>query len=158
MGLRQALLAAACAFSAAPAALAGGLSGDYNTGPSLVEEAKGASLNIRFHPCTDDATTVCASVLAMIEPQGPSGRTTLPNGDPVVGAVMIRKLTTKRENEYRGGEILAIDESMKKGKMLWYGLKIDKNSDGALAVTGCLAFICPRKMVWTPVASDAPAP
>jgi hypothetical protein len=158
MTLRQGLIAAACAFAAPAAAYAGGLTGDYNTGPSRVEEAKGASLNIRFHPCKDDKAAVCASVLEMIEPAGPSGRTTLPNGEPVVGAVMIRKLTLKRENEYRDGEILAIDESIVKGKMLWYGLKIDQKPDGTLAATGCLGFICPRKMVWTPAAAGAPAP
>lgn len=157
MALRFGLLAAVIAMTA-PAAAAEGLAGDYNTGPSRVAEAKGASLNIRFHPCSDDVEAICASVLEMIEPAGPSGRTTLPNGDPVVGAVMIRNLTLKRENEYRDGEILAIDESIVKGKMLWYGLKIDQKPDGTLAATGCLGFICPRKMVWTPAVAGAPAP
>lgn len=158
MAFRIGLLAAVCVMAAPAAASAGGLAGAYNTGPSRVAEAKGASLNIRFHPCTDDSGATCASVLEMVEPAGPSGRTILPNGDPVVGAVMIRKLTLKRENEYRDGEILAIDESILKGKMLWYGLKIDKKPDGTLAATGCLGFICPRKMVWTPVDADVPAP
>ncbi len=155
-GLR--LLVAIGALTAPAAAFAGGLAGDYNTGPSRVAEAKGASLNIRFHPCADDAKVICASVLEMVEPAGPSGQTVLPNGDPVVGAVMIRKLELKRENEYRDGEILAVDESILKGKMLWYGLKIDKKPDGTLAATGCLGFICPRKMVWTPADANGPAP
>ncbi|MDZ7626957.1 MAG: hypothetical protein U5J99_00965 [Parvularculaceae bacterium] len=148
-------LVTAAVLAVAPAALASPLAGDFNTGPSLVEEANGASLNIRFHPCTDDTAQTCASVLEMVEPEGPSGSTLLPNGEPIVGFVMIRGLTPKGEGAFRSGEIAAIDESLVKGKMVWYGLKIDKNADGTLAATGCLGFICPRKMTWTAVGAPA---
>lgn len=146
---------AAAFLTFSPAAFAGPLAGDFNTGPSLVEEANGASLNIRFHSCTEDAAKTCASVLEMVEPDGPSGSTVLPNGEPIVGFVMIRGLTAKGEGAYRSGEIAAIDESLVKGKMVWYGLKIDQNADGTLAATGCLGFICPRKMTWTAVGAPA---
>lgn len=131
------------------------LSGDFNTGPSLEVEAAGASLNIRFHPCADDTALTCATVLEAIEPNGPSGRDTLPSGDPVVGFVVIRDLKAKGDGEYRGGKIAAIDESLIKGKMIWYGIKIDDKFDGTLAATGCLGVICPRKMVWTAVSTPA---
>jgi len=134
------------------------LSGAFNTGPSLEKEANGASLNIIFHPCTEDKTLYCASVIETVEPNGPSGKTVLPNGDPVIGFEFIRNLKSKGDAEFRDGKIAAIDESLIRGKMVWYGVKIDKNADGTLTATGCLGFICPRKMLWTAVeAADAVA-
>lgn len=146
------MLFASLALSAASAPpSASNLSGDFNTGPSLEKEAAGASLNIRFHPCTEDQSLTCATVLDAVEPNGPSGRDVLPSGEPVVGFVVVRDLRSKGNGEYRDGKIAAIDESMIKGKMIWYGIKIDDNFDGTLAATGCLGFICPRKMTWTAV-------
>ena len=149
------LFAAVAASALNGPALAETLSGDFNTGPSLEAEANGASLNIRFHPCKDDKALTCATVLEAVEPNGPSGRNVLPTGDPVVGYVFIRDLKAKGGGEYRGGKIAAIDESLIKGKMIWYGIKIDDKFDGTLAATGCLGFICPRKMVWTAVGNAA---
>lgn len=150
----SAILLAALAVSTA-SARENSLSGEFNTGPSLEKDAAGASLNIRFHPCAEDKALICATVLDAVEPNGPSGRDVLPNGDPVVGFVFIRDLRPKGNGEYRDGKIAAIDESLIKGKMIWYGIKIDDNFDGTLAATGCLGFICPRKMVWTSVGSAA---
>lgn len=127
------------------------LNGIYNTGPSLEEGADGASLNIRFHPCVDDPELSCASVVELIEPEGPSGETILPDGSPIVGYTMITELKSKGDGKYRSGKIAALDESMIKGKMIWYGLRIDNPDDGTLIATGCLGFICPRKMIWTAV-------
>lgn len=145
------VLFASAASAASAAAQAADLSGVFNTGPSLEKEANGASLNIAFHPCTDDKALYCASVLETIEPEGPSGKTILPNGDPVIGFEFVRNLKPRGDGEFRDGKIAAIDESLIKGKMIWYGVKIDKNADGSLTATGCLGFICPRKMLWTMV-------
>ncbi len=155
MKISATLLATVAASAVAAQAQAEALSGDFNTGPSLEEEANGASLNIRFHPCTDNVTLTCATVLEAVEPGGLSGRSVLPTGDPVVGFVFIRDLEAKGGGEYRGGKIAAIDESLIKGKMIWYGIKIDDKFDGTLAATGCLGFVCPRKMVWTAVGKGA---
>jgi len=81
----------------------------------------------------------------------------LPDGNPIVGYVMVTGLKVKKPGKYRGGKILAVDESMVKGKMDWYGLKIDDNYDGTLTATGCLGYICPRKMTWTAVAAPGGA-
>ena len=145
------------ALTALSPAAAGGLTGDFNTGPSLEKEAHGASLNIRFHPCADNQETICATVLETVEPNGPSGKTALPNGEPVVGFVFIKGMKPDGEGRYRDGKIAAIDESLIKGRMIWYGIKIDDNFDGTLAATGCLGFICPRKMLWTAVGAGAGA-
>lgn len=149
------LLATLVGMSISPSVRAEMLAGDFNTGPSLEKEAAGASLNIRFHPCSDDVAMLCATVLRAVEPGGPSGKDHLPNGDPVKGFVFIRDLKTKGDGKYRDGKIAAIDESLIKGKMIWYGLKVDDKGDGTLEATGCLGFICPRKMIWTPVVDPA---
>jgi len=126
----------------------------YNTGTSLVEEANGASLNIRFNPCADNKNLVCAKVIDVIEPNGPSGQSVLPDGSDIIGYVMIRNLKPRKNGRYRRGRIASLDESMVKGKMLWYGVKIDDNFDGTLTVKGCLGPICPRTMVWKKVAAQ----
>lgn len=151
-------LAALAICAAHGPAFAETISGDFNTGPSPEKETIGASLNIRFHPCSDEPTLTCATVLEAIEPNGPSGRTILPNGDPIVGFEVIKGLKPHSDGKYRDGKIAALDQSMIKGKMIWYGLKVDNNFDGTLAATGCLGFICPRKMIWTSVAPHAADP
>ena len=150
--IRYILLAATLA--SASYAHAEGLSGVYNTGPSETEGAAGASLNIEFHPCEQDTERYCATVLEIVEPEGPSGNNLLPDGSPVVGYVFVTGLKHKKEGKYRGGNILAVDESIADGKMKWFDVKIDDNFDGTLTATGCLAFICPRKMIWTRVESS----
>lgn len=158
MKISATLLSIGVFLALASPARAGISDGPFNTGPSLEKEAAGASLNISFHPCTDNESLYCASVLETVEPAGPSGKTVLPNGDSVIGFEFIRGLKPKGEGEYRDGKIAAIDESLIKGKMIWYGLKIDENADGSLTATGCLGFICPRKMLWTKVPGDIGAP
>lgn len=133
------------------ASLAEDLQGIYNTGPSLLEEASKASLNIEFHPCAGDGALICASVVGIVEPNGPSGQNMLPDGSPVMGYVMITGLKPKGKGKYRGGEIVALDESIIKGKMIRYGIKINDRDGGPLDARGCLGFICPRKMIWTVV-------
>lgn len=154
----KAALAFLSMMSAVAPAAASGPQGIFNTGPSLEKEANGASLNIRFHACGEDSDKICATVLETIEPNGPSGKSVLPNGQPVVGFVFIKDLEAKGEGKYRDGKIAAIDESLIKGKMIWYDIKIDENVDGTLAATGCLGFICPRKMRWTTVSPAVAAP
>ncbi len=151
------LLPVVFALAISASACAEPLGGAFNTGPSLEKEAAGASLNISFHPCADDSSLYCATVLETVEPGGRSGRTTLPNGEPVVGFVFIRGLKPEGEGKYRDGRITAIDQSLIKGKMIRYGLKIDENADGTLSATGCLAFVCPREMIWTRVPTEADA-
>lgn len=127
----------------------------YNTGPSTVNEAKDASLNIRFYPCANDGALFCARVVAIIEPNGPSGQDMAPDGKPVIGYEVITGLKSKGKGKYRGGTIVALDESILKGKIIRYGIKIDDMSGGDLHARGCLGFICPRKMIWTVVEEDA---
>ena len=123
----------------------------YNTGPSTFEEAKDASLNIRFYPCANDNALFCASVVSVVEPYGPSGQDMAPDGQPVIGYEMITGLKSKGKGKYRGGVIVALDESIIKGKIVRYGIKVNDRSGGDLEARGCLGFICPRKMIWTVV-------
>ncbi len=131
------------------------LRGVFNTGPSLNEAALGSSLDVQFHACADDAAKVCATVIGFHEPNGPSGETTLPDGSLIIGYTIVTGLKAKKHGKYRGGNILAVDESVIEGEMNWYGLRVDNNFDGTLTASGCLGFICPRKMTWTEVASEA---
>jgi len=152
----QAIKSATCIFlaligGASAVAKAETLTGLYNTGPSQVEEADGASLNIRFHECDYDTALICATVVEVIEPNTPSGQDILPDGEPIIGYVMIKDLKSKGKGKYRGGKIASLDESMVKGKMLWYGLKIDDTYNNELKARGCLGIVCPRTMFWTAV-------
>ncbi len=124
------------------------LDGVYNTGRSTIKEANGASLNIRFHSCDYDPALSCATVLSVDKPDGPSGANILPDGDPIVGYLVVKDLKSKGHGKYRGGKIAALDESMVKGKMIWYGLKVNELGDGDLEAKGCLGFLCPRTMIW----------
>ena len=126
------------------------LSGVYNTGVSELEEADAASLNIRFHPCEDDSTLSCATIVEVVNP-APDAKTILPDGSPIVGFTMIKDLKDKGDGKYRGGKINAIDESIEDGEMKWYGLKVTNQFDGTLKAKGCLGPICPRTMIWTAV-------
>lgn len=124
------------------------LDGVYNTGPSDSDENENATLDVEFGPCADQAERLCGVIVAAHDPDDPDRRDVLPDGSPVIGFAMVRGLKDKGDGEYRGGEINAIDESLKKGEMIWYGVKIDALPGGDLEVRGCLAFICPRTMVW----------
>ena|GEM_PF-1483351 len=124
------------------------LDGVFNTGRSEIKEANGASLNISFHPCEYDPALSCATVVSVDEPNGPTDVNILPDGDPIVGYLVVKGLTPKGGGKYRSGKIAALDESMVKGKMVWYGLKVNEMGDGNLEARGCLGFICPRTMIW----------
>jgi len=143
-------VAASLMASALFATTAQALDGVYNTGRSD-ETGDSSTLDVKFHPCADNAERFCGTIVAVHNPADGPGGDVLPDGSPVVGFAMIKDLENKGEGEYRSGEINAIDESLEKGKMVWYGVKIDDPADGTIEVRGCLAFICPRTMIWTRV-------
>lgn len=133
-------------FTAGPVSAAS-LTGVYNTGVSDVEDSDNVSLNIRFHPCQDDTALTCGTVHRVLNP-APDADDTMPDGTPVLGFTMITGLKDKGDGRYRGGKINAVDESISKDKMVWYGFKLDIQDDGSLKAKGCLGPICPRTMVW----------
>lgn len=126
------------------------LEGVYNTGRSD-ETGDASTLDVKFHPCAHDTEQFCGTIVAVHDPADEPGADVLPDGSPIVGFTMIKDLEIKGGGEYRSGEINAVDESLEKGKMVWYGVKIDDPADGTIKVRGCLAFICPRTMIWTRV-------
>lgn len=128
---------------------ANAIEGVYNTGQTADEDgAEGETLDIKFHVCDDNADRICATVINV---RNATEALTLPDGRPVIGFTMITGLQEKSAGQFRKGRINAVDESIRKGKMKWYGVKVDERDDGALEVRGCVARICPRTMVWTPV-------
>ena len=131
--------------------------GVYNTGRSDTETDETGTLDVRFGPCAHDAAKVCGTIAAVHEPDGPSGRTHMPDGSPILGFEMIRDLKPEGDGRYRDGRINAVDESLRKGKMIWYGVKIDDLGAEGLKVTGCLGFICPRTMRWSMVGAGPEA-
>ncbi len=126
---------------------AANLSGVYNTGASDVEATGASSLDILFHPCSDNEVLTCGTVQRVVNP-APDAQDAMPDGTSVVGFTMITGLKNKGEGRYRGGRINAVDESLSKGKMIWYGFKVDVEDDGGLKAKGCLGPICPRTMKW----------
>ena len=126
---------------------AANLSGTYNTGVSDVEATGASSLDILFHPCSGDEALTCGTVQRVVNP-APDAQDAMPDGTPVVGFTMITGLKDKGKGRYRGGRINAVDESLSKGKMIWYGFKVDVQDDGGLKAKGCLGPICPRTMKW----------
>ncbi len=126
---------------------ANAIEGVYNTGVSD-DEGDQQSLDVKFHPCEGDAALTCATVIHVRNMTDPL---VLPDDRPVIGFTMIKNLKKKGDGRYRKGRINAVDESIRKGKMKWYGVKVDTRDDGALEVRGCVANVCPRTMVWTPV-------
>ena len=88
-----------------------GLSGVYNTGPSETEGAAGASLNVEFHPCEQDTECYCATVLEIVEPEGPTGEDVLPDGSPVVGYVFVTGLKHKKKAS-SAAEIFSLSTSL----------------------------------------------
>jgi len=123
------------------------LSGIFNTGVSDVDEIDNTTLDIRFHPCKEDFALTCGTVERVVNPD-PEATDVMPDGSPIVGFTMITGLVDKGKGRYRGGKINAVDESISKNKMIWYGLKVDKQSDNSLKAKGCLGPICPRTMIW----------
>ncbi|NNE40976.1 MAG: DUF2147 domain-containing protein [Marinicaulis sp.] len=130
---------------------AAAIDGVWNTGPSNREETKDSSLDIKFHPCDDRPDRFCATIVRLREPRGVSGYTKLPDGSLIVGYTFIRNLKPKGDGYYKRGDILSVDESMVDGEMRWYGLRVQNNFDGTLTATGCLGFICPKKITWRQV-------
>ncbi|MEM9262135.1 MAG: DUF2147 domain-containing protein [Pseudomonadota bacterium] len=125
------------------------LSGVYNTGASGEEAAPAGTLDIEFHPCADDAEKICGTVVR-INDDGPANDGLMPDGSPLLGFTMIVDLEDEGKGRFRDGKINAVDESLSKGKMVWYGVKVNVPESGPLEVKGCLAFICPRTMYWYP--------
>ncbi|MEL7485660.1 MAG: DUF2147 domain-containing protein [Pseudomonadota bacterium] len=143
-------------FAMVAGAHAAPIEGVYNTGVSEVEGADEATLDIEFHPCADDGAKTCGTILRVVNPS-PDASDVMPDGSPVVGFEMINGLKDKGDGKFRGGRINAVDESLEKGKMMWYGLKIDQLGGGDLKVRGCLSVICGRTMVWSPRADEPSA-
>lgn len=125
------------------------IDGIYNTGASQEEDGPSGTLDVEFHPCADDEERSCGTIVRVNNP-APNSGDTLPDGSPIIGFTMITGLKDKGDGEYRGGKINAIDESLSKDEMIWYGVKIDQE-DGQLKVKGCLGFICPKTMYWKKV-------
>ena len=128
----------------------------YNTGASSLEEAGSSSANIRFAPCPDNIERFCGTVVEIVNPEDPPGPDVMPDGKPVIGYPIIRGLKDKGDGKFRKGKIIAMDESLEKGKIVTYDIKIDDNFDGTLKVKGCLGPICPRTMIWRAVSETTP--
>jgi len=145
------LLAAAFSAGVALTAAAGArpLSGVYNTGASEVEGAAKGTLNVRFGACVNDPSLTCGVIEKVVDP-APAAKDKMPDGSDIVGFQMIKGLKEKSAGKFRGGRINAVDESLNKDKMIWYGVKIDE-LEGAVKVTGCVGFICPRTLLWKKV-------
>ncbi|MHA7872824.1 MAG: DUF2147 domain-containing protein, partial [Hyphococcus sp.] len=129
-------------------ASANSLLGLYNTGEASEVDTVSGTLDVRFQPCADDSARMCGVIEAAHEGANGGGQTHMPDGQPIIGFTMITGLKPRGDGRFRDGKINAVDESLEKGKMIWYGVKIDQRGDGDLELTGCLAFICPRKMLW----------
>ncbi|MGF1544247.1 MAG: DUF2147 domain-containing protein [Parvularculaceae bacterium] len=146
--LASAATAAGLACSAVVAGPALAIDGTYNTGRSEVATDESTTLDVRFHPCPHDGALVCGSIERVHNPTEPVETARLPNGEPVLGFTMIVGLEETSPGAFRGGRVNALDETLRKGRMKWYGVKIDEMSDDAIKVRGCLSFICPRSLVW----------
>lgn len=131
------------------------LTGVYNTGPSDDEDSPGGTLDVEFGPCAEDPAESCGTIVAVRDPDPDAMDDKMPDGSPIIGFVMVRELEDRGGGKYRDGEINAVDESLSKDKMVWYGVKVDALEDGRLKVKGCLSFICPRTFYWTPVTQTA---
>ena len=151
-----AMAAVSLGFAAAPVCAAP-IEGVFNTGRSEQNADETGTLDVRVHPCEDDRALTCATVAAIHDPADPDQPQIMPGGAPIIGFTMITGLEERDPGEYRSGRINAIDESIEKDKMIWYGVKVDALPDGRLKLKGCLGFICPRTMYWSPVASAASA-
>ncbi len=147
---------AACICFSASAAAAATLSGVFNTGASDEEGSPAGTLDVSFGPCADDPEKSCGVIVAIRDPDPDAMGDKMPDGSPIIGFAMVKDLEDEGDGEFRDGKINAVDESLSKGKMVWYGVKIDALDDGRLKVRGCLAFICPRTFYWPPAeASEA---
>ncbi len=132
------------------AAMAAPIAGVFNTGESDAVDDASASLDIRFHPCADAPAETCGTI-ERVRDAAPGDADVLPDGSPLVGFTIVRGLEDKGEGRYRGGRINAVDESIRKDKMVWYGLKVDRQGPDLLKAKGCLGPICPRTMYWSAI-------
>lgn len=142
--LSKTFAAAALLFVAGPAFA---LEGVYNTGVSESVEDQGGTLDVEFGPCLEAPDLFCGTVIAVNNPDA-SGDGAMPNGEPVIGFVMIRDLEPRKHDRYRDGKINAVDESIDKDEMIWYSVKIDALENGDIEVRGCAGFLCGRTMLW----------
>ncbi len=133
-------------------ATAAPIEGVFNTGKSDAEEteageASDATLDIRFHACDAAPEETCGTIVR-VRDTSPDEPNVLPDGSPLVGFTIITGLVDKGDGKYRKGRINAVDESIRKDRMVWYGLKLDRESANLLKAKGCLGPICPRTMYW----------
>lgn len=154
--MKAALISAIAGMGAvtAPSA-ASDVYGLYNTGRSTVDANETGTLDVELHPCANDVALLCGTVRALRDQSDPGAPTTMPDGRPIVGFTMIERLEPRGPGKWRDGRINAVDESLDKGKMVWYGLKLDSRDEASVTLTGCLGFICPRKIVWRRVGDGA---
>ena len=131
------------------------LDGVFNSGESERETEEGGTLDVKFHPCPYDQALSCGTVVAFHDDGDPDAEQMMPDGSPLVGFTMITDLENRGDGKFRDGKINAVDESIEKDKMVWYGVKVDALEDGRLKLRGCLGFVCPRTMYWTAVAAPA---
>jgi len=155
--MRASIVALAAFISAASPASATDVYGLYNTGRSTVDANETGTLDVELHPCTNDAALLCGTVRALRDQADPDAPTIMPDGQPIVGFTLIKGLEPRGPSKWSGGRINAVDESLDKGKMVWYGLKLEASDAASVTLTGCLGFICPRKIVWMRVADSEPA-
>jgi hypothetical protein len=160
------MLVLAAAFALAAAATPApsvSVYGVYNTGRSEIDAAETGTMDVELHPCTDDLVKLCGTIRVLRDQSDPEAPTVMPDGAPIVGFTMIEGLEPRAPGKWRGGRINAVDESLDEGKMAWYGVKLDAKEENAVTITGCLGFVCPRKIVWRrvdiePAPEPAPAP
>ena len=137
-----------------PPAFAASINGVFNTGVSDEPGAENSTLNLAFAACEATPEETCATIVAINDP-APDAKDILPDGSPLLGFTMITSLVDRGDGKFRKGRINAVDESINKGKMKWYDLKVDLLDNGDLKLRGCLGFICPRTMIWTRVDAAA---
>ena len=121
----------------------------FNTGESEVDTENANTLNIFFENCDFDESKICGRVMEIVLPDGSilEEDSVMPDGSVLQGSYMITGLVEESEGSYRKGQILAPDETMRDGKMKYYGFRVDENADGTISAAGCVLTICPRKMI-----------
>lgn len=149
--------AAVIAVGSFSAAMATTIEGTFNTGQSEMENSGGGALEVKFHPCADDPQLSCGTVVRIVDQADPNEPAVMPDGSDLLGFVMVTGLKHKGDGQYRGGKINAVDESIDKGEMAWYGVKVDVLDDGRLKLKGCVGFVCPRTLYWAPVEDAEPS-
>lgn len=131
--MRQILLAAVLAMSAAPALAADPVEGDW-----VVE---GGSAKVRIGPCAGRPERMCGLIVSFRNPADAAGRdTNNPNAAlrtrPLMGLPLIRDFKPAAPGRWTGGKIYDPGE----GKT--YDSKMRVNPNGTLKVDGCILVVC----------------